>query len=318
MEETSFVLKCRCKHRHSQFDVYQICNEMVVKGSTYCVKHTKLKEVSKNDLIDFSSILPPEVVGVIIEYSRASNVLRAVNSKFRKIIKHLNIIDQSGWYGAVQQQSYSLTIFLMTRRAPIELYIALGSKNEGLLRYRNENETHFAYWEISTSNFNTKRRAPNRDFRSSFSKTMIFYFAKRKLKNIKEGKKNYSYARLFFNKLINFCNRNLNFDLVDRMIQYHFKVTGDTMIELIDGFVDSILYSTIYMDVLEFLYKTQKNFKDDDEKLDFTKILIKRLERYRKKEKILNYLSKCDPNLFELATNMDREAFNDDHIEDLD
>lgn len=307
MEESSTVSQRRCqaKYRRPKHEFHYICGEVVVKGSKYCEKHhyiaEKLKEDEKDKFIIDFFILPPEIVGLIIEYSRASNVLKAVNSKFRKIIKHLNIVDQSGWYGAAQMNSYSLSMFLMVRKAPIELYIAISSKNESLMKYRKKGEALFAYWEISTSNFNNNCFNYRRNFETSFPATMRFYLdrSRKNLLNIK--KTSYLGCRFGFNKLIENSVRKLNFDLADRMIKHHFNVVpNDRMMSLIDAFYYPMFFTRRVMPIVEFLYKNPNNFKDEDEKIAFTKKMIIKLRKPKEQRHFLECLSKCDSKLFEL------------------
>src|SRR5438105_4895674 len=135
----SIPQKCIAGCITSQHSIPYCCDKDSVKNSKFCEKHRKieLKKTNKKKCLDLFRFLDPAVVAIIIGYSRASNVLRAVNSRFRNIIKRYNIEAESGWYGAIQASSYSLSMFLIIRKAPIELYIASNSKGDNFKMYRD-------------------------------------------------------------------------------------------------------------------------------------------------------------------------------------
>lgn len=127
--------------------------DLPTKGE-YCTNHSKLVERNLQKLLKRESyehqsifqVLPSDIIKIIFDYSKASNLLRIVCKWFKRLIIGLNIKIESGWQGALQMNSLKLFMFLYNRRAPIEYH--LSKDNIILANYHQGNKKKFIKWEF--------------------------------------------------------------------------------------------------------------------------------------------------------------------------
>lgn len=99
-----------------------IRNQRVDKPNYKNNNNKRKTRKKKNKHIDLFSKLPPEVLGEIIKYSNATNILKSVNRQFRSIISYLKIESNSGWSNVTNKNKYFK--FLSKTYAPIEIEVA--------------------------------------------------------------------------------------------------------------------------------------------------------------------------------------------------
>lgn len=296
------VKRCKFRYRchHKPGHVY--CPNQILEDR-YCEHHHKvvLLAKSKENGVNHFRYLPPEIIVLIVEFTSASNICRVLDKYFNKSINQFNLKSESGWLGAIWKESYRLTIYLMDRKAPIELYVAMRSRKFTFINYRLDNEVKFAYWELSTSiigNSNNSRR----DFDRIFEGTMRFYLADKKVCNFGKNK-SIARARIYLKLLLRFSLNKSNFELTNRILRAHFARSNDRMIDLMSLFHGRLSWKMLNASTIEFLYKYQTNFQDENEKLAFTKELIEKITQYKSTCTLLVTLKNIqvvDPKFYQL------------------
>lgn len=241
--------------------------------------------------------LPHNIIIKIVKESKASNILRAVCSSFREVIKSLPL-DESGWYGAIQLRSYNLCKFLMVRRAPIELYIVEQFDDKDLLTYRLRYEMYFVHWDlVHTSDLPDS----DKSFDKTFRRTMSFY------SRLKEDKVISSTPKHWFGELLELSIMRGNFSLVDKLLQR----TRGRLIIYLGNFLFHFSSSSRCEGLVKFLYRDSDYFLDKEDKIKFTLEVLKLMKELKKvtQKKISRFLScisKYDPNLYSIIISSDK------------